>query len=67
MNYFIYMICDGVSAWCCPLATGPNIGVVITAGRSSEPEVTWQAARAAREGDVLLLAVGIGRTVTMAT
>ena len=42
----------------------PNVGVVITDGRSNNPSLTWENAKEAREGGLHLMTVGIGKYVT---
>nr|KAG5705131.1 hypothetical protein BaRGS_030848 [Batillaria attramentaria] len=41
----------------------PNVGIVITDGKSSDPAETVMAARAARDAGIILFAVGVGSKI----
>lgn len=41
----------------------PNVGVVITDGKSNEPEATWNEAMQARDRGIEMIAVGVGNSV----
>ena len=40
-----------------------GIGVIITDGRSDDPQLTWQNAMEAREGGIHLITLGIGKII----
>ena len=41
----------------------PNLGIVITDGRSNDEQDTWDEARLAREQGINMIAIGIGSSI----
>ena len=41
----------------------PNVGVIITDGRSNSPRDTWFEAISARRNNIDLIAVGVGKNI----